>query len=61
MQMMTEDQKKMMFAIEVLRNRDKVFCEANPGVTPVAEHLFELFMKEIGQEELWEALKDRVK
>jgi len=50
-----------MFAIEVLRNRDKAFCEANPGVTPVAEHLFELSMKEIGQEELWEKLKDRVK
>lgn len=57
---MTEDQKKMMFAIEVLRNRDKEYCEAN-GANRVAEDLFELFMKEIGQEELWEALKHRVK
>ena len=58
---MTEDQKKMMFAIEVLRNRDKAYCEANPGSNRIAEDLFELFMKDIGQEDLWEALKDRVK
>ena len=53
---MTENQKRMLFCIEVLRNRDKKFIEQNPEYVSFAEPLLEYFLEEIGQTSLYEAL-----
>jgi len=56
----TENQKKMLFIIEVFRNRDKDFIAENPGSIPFAENLLEYFFIEIGDPDgLYETLKDR--
>lgn len=57
---MTENQKKMLFCIEGLRNRDKKLIEADPETWPLAEYLLKHFFDEIGDElGLYEAFKDR--
>ena len=56
---MTNEQKKMMFCIEALRNHEKKLRQEKPNIYPYAEELFKLYMHSIGQEELYEVLKDR--
>lgn len=58
---MTENQKKMLFCIEALRNVDKKYINENPGAEPVAEYLLKYFFDELGPDYtfLYEACKDR--
>ena len=54
---MTENQKKMLFCIEILRRREKQFLdEAQSAKEPVGEQLMKLFFDEIGEPELFEPL-----
>lgn len=58
---MTENQKKMLFCIEGLRNRDKKFIQQNPDAEPLAEHLLKHFFDDLGSDYdiLYNACKDR--
>lgn len=58
---MTENQKKMLFCIEALRNRDKKYLQQNPEAEPVAEHLLKHFFDDLGDDYtfLYDACKDR--
>ena len=54
---MTENQKKILFCIEVLRRREKTFLEENGSdKEPVGAELMKLFLDEIGESELFEPL-----
>lgn len=54
---MTENQKKMLFCIEVLRRREKSFLDVSGSeYEPYGEHLMKLFLTEIGAPELFEPL-----
>lgn len=53
---MTENQKKMLFCIEVIRRRERDFLESQPEKEPVGEQLMKLFFDEIGEPELFEPL-----
>lgn len=54
---MTENQKKMLFCIEVVRRREKGFLELNDSdKEPVGTELMKLFLDEIGEPELFEPL-----
>ena len=57
--MMTDNQKRMLFCIELLRNRDKKFIEQYPDQASLAEPLLEYFLDEIGRTDLYDDLKDR--
>ena len=58
---MTENQKKILFCIEGLRNRDKKYIEQNSNAAPLAEYLLKHFFDELGSDYqfLYEACKDR--
>lgn len=58
---MTENQKKMLFCIEGLRNRDKKYIEQNPDATPLAEYLLKHFFDDLHEDwqVLYNACKDR--
>lgn len=54
---MTENQKKILFCIEIIRRREQTFIEKiNPDKEPVGIELMKLFLTEIGEEELFEPL-----
>ena len=54
---MTENQKKMLFCIEIVRRREKIFLESNDSdKEPVGTELMKLFLDEIGEPELFEPL-----
>ena len=54
---MTENQKKMLFCIEVIRRREKSYLESNNSdKEPVGTELMKLFFDEIGEPELFEPL-----
>jgi hypothetical protein len=55
----TERQKKMLFCIEGLRNRDKKLIDANPEVQPLAEELLKLFFEETDMMNIYDMFKDR--
>lgn len=51
---MTENQKKMLFCIEIIRRREKTLLEStNSDKEPVGEQLMKLFFDEIGEPELF--------
>lgn len=58
---MSEDEKKMLFCIEGLRNRDKKYLEQNPDAAPLAEWLLKHFFDHLGEDYtfLYDACKDR--
>jgi hypothetical protein len=57
---MTENQKKMLFCIKGLRNRDKKLIEQNPEAWPLAEELLKYFFEEIGDPHgMYELSKNR--
>lgn len=58
---MTENQKKMLFCIEGLRNRDKQYLSNNPDDHPLAEYLLKHFFDELGDDYkfLYDACKHR--
>jgi hypothetical protein len=54
---MTENHKKMLFYIEVIRRREHAFIQKiNPNKEPVGTELMKLFLAEIGEPELFEPL-----
>lgn len=54
---MTENQKKMLFCIEVIRRREKAYLETNGlNKEPLGDQLMKLFFDEIGQPDLFESL-----
>jgi hypothetical protein len=54
---MTENQKNMLFCMEVLRRREEAFIEENGSdKEPVGTQLMKLFFDEIGEPELFEPL-----
>jgi hypothetical protein len=59
MKSFTEHQKKMLFCIEGLRNRDKKLIDANPEVQPLAEELLKLFFEETDMMNIYDMFKDR--
>jgi len=58
---LSERQKKMLFCIEGLRNRDKKLIEQDlvQDKFPFAEELFKLFCEEHGQRDFYNMCKDR--
>ena len=58
---MTDNQKRMLFCIEGLRNRDKKHLDNDPYAPPFAEYLLKHFFEELGEEyePLYESLKGR--
>ena len=58
---MTENQKKMLFCIEVIRRREKAYLESNNSdKEPVGEQLMKLFFDEIGEPDLFEPLMNGI-
>lgn len=54
---MTENQKKMLFYIEIIRRREKTLLETTESdKKPVGDQLMKLFFDEIGEPELFEPL-----
>lgn len=55
----TENQRKMLFCIEGLRNRDKKLIDTNPEAWPLAEELLKLFFEETDMMDFYDVFKDR--